>query len=125
MRRRKNNDKRVLKPRHNRPPANKMKRRRRPYNSNNANKASKRTMLFIIIALISFVVGAGIGISMAIGGVSDDEGAEESFDNVTVEMTSNLNNTTVIDYYDSPKEIDYNNPEDIVQYNLTNNSISY
>lgn len=123
MRRRRNDDKRVLKPRNNRPPVN--RRRRRSFNSNNQNKASKRTMLFIIIALIAFVIGAGIGISMAIGGDSDDLGDEESFENVTVEMTSNLNNTTVIDHYDSPEDIDFNNPEDIVKYNLTNNSISY
>ena len=120
MRKRKKKNKRVLKSRYNKASNNKQKRRLSfgggqtqrfpPYNvqdngfsqSRKPRKTSKNTMILIIIALIAFVVGAGIGISMAIGG-SD--------------------NNTVVD--DGVYNIDYNNAEDVIEYNLTNNSKSY
>lgn len=146
MRKRKKKNKRVLKSRYNKSSNNKQKRRLPfggrqtqrfpPYNvqgngfskSRKPRKTSKNTMILIIIALLAFVIGAGIGISMAISGPSDnntvvDDGV--TFENVTAEMTSNLNgpNRGFVD--DGVYNIDYNSAEDVVEYNLTNNSKSY
>ena len=49
----------------------------------------------------------------------------ETFENVTVEMTSNLNNSSIILYDDEFENIDYNNNEDIAQYNLTVSNVSF
>lgn len=130
MGRRKQKDKRVLKPRYNQPP--KQKRRIRinsrngnPYRPKKESKTSKATMLLIIIALIAFVAGAGAGVSMALGVFDDNSTEEVHVENVTVEMTSNLHhkNKSIDDYGD--EKIDYNNPEDVVEYNLTNYSLNY
>lgn len=146
MRKRKKKDKRVLKSRYSKSSNNEQKRRlsfgggqtqRFPhYNvqgngfsqSRKPRKTSKNTMILIIIALLAFVVGAGIGISMAISGPSDnntvvDDGV--TFENVTVQMTSNLNGSGKGFVDDGVYNIDYNNAEDVVEYNLTNNSKSY
>lgn len=146
MRKRKKKDKRVLKSRYKGSSNNKQKRRLSfgggqtqrfpPYNmqgngfskSRKPRKTSKNTMILIIIALLAFVVGAGIGISMAISGPSDnntvvDDGV--TFENVTVQMTSNLNGSGKGFVDDGVYNIDYNNAEDVVEYNLTNNSKSY
>ncbi|MDO5859908.1 hypothetical protein [Methanobrevibacter sp.] len=121
MSRRRKNDKRVLRsPRDNRPPRH-MQKRRSP-RTKKASKASKTTMAIMVIALVAFVIGAGIGISMALDDSSDDDKVE--FENVTVEMTTNLNNTTV-DYDDKVDDIDFNNQEDIQEFNLTNVTLSY
>ena len=123
-RRRKKNKRMVLKsPRDNRHPRH-MQQRRLP--KVKAGKTSKTTMLLMIIALVGFVVGAGIGISMALGDSSSSDSGEVQFENVTVEMTTDLNNTTSDIYDEELDDIDYNNKEDISQYNLTfNNNISY
>ena len=83
-------------------------------------KASKTTLIIIIIALIAFVVGAGAGISMALGG---DEEAPQ-FENVTVEMTSNLSDVDEV-YYDSDDSIDFNDANYLKQNNLSNQTLSY
>ena len=84
-------------------------------------------MILIIIALIAFVVGAGIGISMAIGGSDNNTVVDDgvTFVNVTDEMTSNLNGSGKGFVDDGVYNIDYNNAEDVIEYNLTNNSKSY
>lgn len=131
MRRRKEKDKRVLKSRYSQPPKQKRRlrnksRNRYSYGPKKESKTSKTTILIIILALVAFVAGAGAGVSMALGVFEDnatDDGVQVQ--NVTVEMTSNLNksNFSLYDYeYDG---IDYNNRDDVVEYNLTNNTVVY
>lgn len=71
-------------------------------------------MLIMIIALIAFVIGAGIGVSL-----SFDDGTDEGpkFVNVTNEMTSNLNETEEVSFEKNVDDVDYN--ENVTsQYNL-------
>ena len=75
-------------------------------------KDDKITVVFMIIALIAFCIGAGIGVSMSI---SDDGGGAENntthVENVTEEMTTNLdnsdNNDTVYDLETNQSNITY------------------
>ena len=130
MRRRKEKDKRVLKSRYGQPPKQKRRirnnsRNRNPYGNKKRSKGSKTTMLLIILALIAFVAGAGAGVSMALGVFEEDNStAEVHVENVTVEMTSNLNKSN-FSIYDGYEKIDYNSPNDIAEYNLTNSSTAY
>ena len=130
MRRRKQKDKRVLKSRYSQPPKQKRRirnhsRNRNHYRHKKKSKTSKATMFLIILALVAFVAGAGVGVSMALGVFDEgDNNNETHVENVTVEMTSNLNKKNKSLYYDDEK-IDYNSPEDIAEYNLTNYSIVY
>ena len=62
-------------------------------------------VVFMIIALIAFCVGAGIGVSMVIS----DDGADVAnntthIENVTHEMTTNLTDTNDDLAYDSEKD---------------------
>ena len=58
----------------------------------------------MILALVAFVIGAGIGVSLSFD--SGDDGPK--YENVTKEMTHNLNETNVT-YYDSDiDDVDYN-----------------
>lgn len=147
MRGRKQNDKRVLKTRYNNHHNKKQKRgfsygnrqnNRLPYNdvqsvgfskSKKPRKTSRNTMIIIIIALLAFVIGAGIGISMAINGPSNNNTVVEdgmTFENVTVQMTSDLNGSGKGFVDDGVYNIDYNNAEDVAEYNLTKTTtISY
>lgn len=136
--RRKKNDKQVLKPRYNRSSNNNRKKlklrrnnrsndfnprySRNPRRMHKQNKTSRTTLIFIIIALIAFVIGAGAGVSMALGGGDD---AKPHFENVTSEMTAHVNNTTVVVYDEEADHIDFNSAEDRVRYNLTNQTVSY
>ena len=120
MKKRKDKKKLVLKPRYNRPPANVQKTQY----MRKAGKTNKTTVFLIIIALIAFVIGAGIGISMALNGESIDENSQIAYENVTVEMTSNLTNVTT-DHYNKEPRVDFNSQEDIAKYNLTNYNLSY
>lgn len=129
MRRRKQKDKRVLKSRYSQPPKQKRKKRiksrnRNPYKPRRESKTSKTTMLLIILALIAFVAGAGFGVSMALGVFDDDSNDTVHVENVTVKMTTNLKNKSADIYYDDDK-VDYNSPEDIAEYNLTNSTMPY
>ena len=62
-------------------------------------------MFLVIFALIAFIIGAGVGVSL-----SFNEGHTEKpeFENVTEEMTSDLNQTDQVYYDRSVDEIDYN-----------------
>ena len=84
-------------------------------NFNNAPRAPKRkkkrdgkVVFLMILALVAFVIGAGVGISL-----SFDDGSDEGphFVNVTKQMTSDLNNTTQVYYDPSVDDIDYNENE--------------
>ncbi|MGX8693295.1 MAG: hypothetical protein ACSW71_00160 [Methanobrevibacter sp.] len=113
MKRRKRNDKRVLKPRYTSPPPRTKRRgRNKP---RKPRKASGTTLFFIVLVLVAFVIGAGIGVSMALGGSDDNETHVE---NVTAEMTNNLTKNHADFDYDMDT-IDYNNQSDIEEYNIT------
>jgi len=72
-------------------------------------------MIVVIIALISFVIGAGIGVSLSFENNNVDEGPH--FENVTKEMTSNLNETEDIYYDKSTDAVDFN-ANDTSQLNI-------
>ena len=119
--RRKKDDKRVLRPgngqqkkskrRLRRNNARKFKQPKRPpINNNRRNrpkrKANKSFVLIMIIALVAFVIGAGIGISFCLDDGSDDG---PHYENVTKEMTTNLNQTVDPNAFDEDVDrVDYN-----------------
>lgn len=127
--RRKKDDKRVLvSPRDARKNNSRRKKIRRPinnsrnnsrnYNRNNPRNKRKRsglTVFLMILALVAFVIGAGIGISLSF----DDGDDGPHWVNVTEEMTTNLNDTEPI-YYDSElDDIDFNSNETLTELNMT------
>lgn len=83
-------------------------------------KNDKTMVVFMIIALIAFCIGAGMGVSISISGDSDDVANNTTHvENVTQEMTTNLdesdNNDTVLDTNQS--NITY---EEDINLNYTN-----
>ncbi len=73
-----------------------------------APKNDGTTVVFMIIALIAFCIGAGIGVSMSISDDSADAVNNTTHvENVTQEMTTNLNDTNSDVVYDS--EVDESN----------------
>ena len=132
--RRKDDDKRVLT---GRPDNNNTKSRRRFRNRQNQNqflparqnrqqfnrrnqrqrKANKMLILLLVIALAAFVIGAGCGVFMEF---EQSNNSTPEYENVTVEMTTNLNETPDF-YYDKDLDgVDYNNQEDLNKLNITN-----
>lgn len=73
-------------------------------------------LLVIIVALAAFVIGAGIGISL-----SFDDGQDDGphFENVTKEMTTNLNDTEPIVFDEEADDIDFNDNETLTELNVT------
>ena len=71
----------------------------------NKPKTNKKLVFFMIFALVAFVIGAGIGVSLSFDNGSDDG---PKYENVTKEMTKNLNDTNVSYYYDELDDVDYN-----------------
>ncbi len=135
--RRKKDDKRVLRSGNGRQNAprrkirggnvNKLKNRpvmhRNPHTgrARNKRKSSKAVMAVMIIALIAFVIGAGIGVSLSFDNGGDDDGPH--YENVTKEMTSNLNDTEDIYYDKNVDGIDYNeNSTSQLNVNYSNNN---
>ena len=135
--RRKKDDKRVLRSGNGRQNATKRKIRRgnvnklknRPVMHRNPHtgrarkerKSSKAVMAVMIIALIAFVIGAGIGVSLSFDNGGDDEGPH--YENVTKEMTSNLNDTEDIYFDKNVDGIDYNeNSTSQLNVNYSNNN---
>ena len=123
--RRKKDDKRVLvSPRDNRQKKSRRQKIRRsksnsmPYNKPKSNsKRSRRTVFLMILALVAFVIGAGIGISLSFENNSDDSGPQ--WVNVTKEMTSDLNDTEPVIYDQEVDDIDFNDNETVAELNLT------
>ena len=72
--------------RSNRPPRNNLQ-------NTNRNKPSGMLIFMIIIALIAFVIGAGVGVSLSIE--KEDDNSEPVFQNVTEKMVINITNNTV------------------------------
>ena len=116
--RRKKDDKRVLiSPRENRKKTSRRQKRMKstPRTRNN-HKRSRRTVFLMILALVAFVIGAGIGISMSFDDGNDDG---PHWVNVTKEMTTNLNDTEPV-YYDSEvDDVDFNSNDTLTDYNIT------
>ena len=82
---------------------------RNPRNPRRKKKSSGKLVLVMIVALVAFVIGAGIGVSLSFEENTVDEGPH--YENVTKEMTSNLNSTEDV-YYDKTADgVDYNQNE--------------
>ena len=74
-------------------------------------------ILLLVIALAAFVIGAGCGVFMEF---EQSNNSTPEYENVTVEMTTNLNETPDF-YYDKDLDgVDYNNQEDLNKLNITN-----
>jgi len=69
-------------------------------------KTSKTLMVMMIVALIAFVIGAGIGVSLSFDNDSGDD--KPQFENVTKEMTSGLNETEQVYYDKEVDDVDFN-----------------
>ncbi|WP_407415702.1 hypothetical protein [Methanobrevibacter sp.] len=140
--RRKKDDKRVLIPGNSQKHASNRKKSRRIFGRNQNNrssrnnrinrnnryndkpkkKRSKLTLFLMILALVGFVAGVGMGISLSFDDSSDDG---PHIENVTKEMTTNLNDTEKIVYDPDFDALDYNSNQDVVEYNLTEVEPSY
>ena len=99
-------------------PINNSRNNSRNYNRNNPRNKRKRsglTVFLMILALVAFVIGAGIGISLSF----DDGDDGPHWVNVTEEMTTGLNETEPI-YYDSElDDIDFNSNETLTELNIS------
>ena len=62
-------------------------------------------MFIVILALVAFVIGAGMGVSLSFDDGSD---GQPHFENVTKEMTKNVNNTSSVIYDKEVDDIDFN-----------------
>ncbi len=83
---------------------------------NNQNKPSGKTVLIMIIVLLAFIVGAGAGIFMSFEAGNNATNATNNttdaphVENVTVEMTSNVNKSDDMTF-DESDAVDYNENE--------------
>ena len=80
--------------------------RRKPRNPKRKKKSNGKLVLVMIVALIAFVIGAGIGVSLTFEEETVDEGPH--YENVTKEMTSNLNSTEEVYFDKTTDDVDYN-----------------
>lgn len=117
--RRKKDDKRVLvSPRDTRK-SKSSRRQKRRVPQRNVRQSPKRngvTVVLVILALIAFVIGAGIGISLSFDDGNDDG---PRWINVTEEMTTNLNDTPHV-YYDTElDDVDFNDNATLTELNVT------
>lgn len=124
--RRKKDDKRVLiSPRDkNQKPSRRQKRMKSSNMPRKKHKRSSLTVLLMILALLAFVIGAAIGISLSF----DDDGSDDGphWVNVTKEMTTNLNDTEHFYYDREVDNVDYNDNKSLEELNITvNDTPSY
>lgn len=61
----------------------------------------------MIMILLAFVIGAGIGVILSFDKGVEDTNNETHIENVTVEMTTNVNHTEPVTY-DEADAVDYN-----------------
>ena len=129
---RKKDDKRdLISPRDNRQKRSKRQRIRRN-NRNPPMKSSRRnhpphkrsgiTVFLMILALVAFVIGAGMGIALSFDDGSDDE---PHIENVTKEMTTNLNDTEPIYFDEDLDAVDFNDNQTLEEFNVTDDAPSY
>ncbi|MBQ2665628.1 MAG: hypothetical protein IJF99_02465 [Methanobrevibacter sp.] len=71
-------------------------------------KANKTLVFLMVFALIAFVIGAGIGVSLSLDDGSDDG---PHYENVTDEMTSNLNQSDQVIFDEDVDRVDFNENE--------------
>lgn len=106
--RRKKEDKRVLIPRNNQSNPRRQKKQRKK------GKHNGRFLFIVIVALVAFVIGAGIGISFTF----DDGSNGPEWKNVTKEMTTNVSHNPV--GYDIEEDhVDFNDNETLEKLNIT------
>ena len=117
--RRKKDDKRVLRAGNGRNTRNSRKNNKRSFGfSNNRPQAphsrpqkqktrSGKTVFIMILILLAVVIGAGAGVMLSFDNGSGDVENETHIENVTVEMTTNLNQTPEITF-DEADAVDYN-----------------
>jgi len=79
---------------------------RKPRNPKRKKKSNGKLVFVMIVALIAFVIGAGIGVSLTFEEETVDEGPH--YENVTKEMTSNLNSTEEVYFDKTTDDVDYN-----------------
>lgn len=70
-------------------------------------KRSRKTVLLVILVLFAFIVGAGIGILLSFDDGTGDVKNETHYENVTVEMTTNLNKSKGV-VFDESDRVDFN-----------------
>lgn len=70
-------------------------------------KRSRKTVLLVILVLFAFIVGAGIGILLSFDDGTEDVKNETHYENVTVEMTTNLNKSKAV-VFDESDRVDFN-----------------
>lgn len=113
--RRKKDDKRVLISRNNRQPPKRHRRgnpplmaggQRRQKRNRRKKKSSGMLVLVVIIALVGFVVGAGIGVSLTLD-TGDDNNETQHFQNVTKQMINNSSTNQKVSY-EKEDAVDYN-----------------
>lgn len=86
-----------------------------------ARKNEGKLALIMILALIAFIVGSAIGVSVSLS-QQDNQTLENNtthIENVTVEMTTNLNQEEEISYDYDQDYIDFNDNYTRQMYNLT------
>lgn len=79
-----------------------------PRTRRNRKKRSNKLVFLMILALVAFVIGAGIGVSLSL-----DDGSDEGpkYENVTKDMTTNLNDTEEVYFDKTTDDVDYNENE--------------
>ena len=70
-------------------------------------KRSNRTVFLMIMVLLAFVIGAGMGVMLSFESENEDANNETHIENVTVEMTTHLNETEEITF-DEADAVDFN-----------------
>lgn len=70
-------------------------------------KRSRKTVLLMILILFAFIVGAGIGILLSFDDGTEDVKNETHYENVTVEMTTHLNESKGV-VFDESDRVDFN-----------------
>ena len=88
----------------------------------NRNGRKKKTngmlVLVMIIALVGFVIGAGIGVSLSLDAGDDDNNETQKIVNVTKQMLNNSSSNQKISY-DKEDKVDFNQNQ---SSNLTNST---
>lgn len=83
------------------------------YYNGQSKPRSKKTILILILILVAFITGAGVGISFSL-----DDGVDSGphYENVTVEMTTNVtNDSSEVAYDENIDNADYNDPDSVEQ----------
>ncbi|WP_296788759.1 hypothetical protein [uncultured Methanobrevibacter sp.] len=81
---------------------------RRNNKYNRQKKGGGKTVLVMIIILLAFIIGASAGVFMSFESTNNDTANNTThIENVTVEMTTNLNKSDGV-VFDESDEVDYN-----------------